>query len=969
MKGIFGLAPGLNFPRAFVDGLLARVQADDPAALARTTVYMGTRRMLRAVEQELMARGALLLPRLRLVTDLTPDFAAAARPPTVSSLRRRLELIPLVGRLMAKEGGIAAEAAIFDLADSLAKLMEEMNGEGVLPDTLNKIDVAEHAAHWQRTHRFLQITARYVGTTDAPDTQALQRLLTEQTVARWQMMPPQHPVILAGSTGSRGTTRLLMKAIADLPQGVLVLPGFDFDTPQLAWRAMSDARVGEDHPQYRYCTLMADLGLDRVANWMEQDVPVPARNKLISLSLRPAPVTDQWMVEGRLLPDLAGATAGMTLIEAPSPRAEALSIALILRAALEEGKCVSLITPDRNLTRQVTAILDGWDLRPDDSAGEPLALTATGRFLRMVAALFGQKVTGEALLALLKHPATARGGDRGEHLRHTLRLELAIRHRGIAFPDPIFLRLWAIEQAGSEADAWAEWLANLLVGIESPVTQPLSAHLSTHFGLCEALARGPSGQDVGPLWTTIDGAPTLAVLSGLIADSEAAGDVTPAQFKEILTSVLQQNDVRRQGQFHPDLMIWGPREARVQGADLVVLSGLNDGIWPSVPQEDPWLNRKMRLQVGLLLPERQIGLSAHDYQQAICAPEVVLTRARRDSQAETVASRWVNRLTNLLAGLPSNGGPEALAAMRRRGDAWLEMAGLMDTPAQRLSPAERPSPRPPVADRPRLLSVTAIRTLMRDPYDVYANRILKLRPLQPLRPGPDPQLRGQVVHRILEVFLRNRSENSAQRVQLMAAADAILAEDVAWPTTRALWRARFDRAADTFLADDALHGGRPVLLEERRGIDLPDRGLRLTAQPDRIDVLPDGRLRIIDYKTGVLPTEKQQKVYDVQLLLEACMAVRGAFGEHLPEDVASIAYVGLGSDRRIVSTIITKDILDRMWDDLHRLLACYADPAQGYASRRALVRENDVGNFDHLARYGEWGMTDLAVPQDVGGDG
>lgn len=967
MRGVYGVAPGVNFPKALVQGLLEKLGSDDPTALARTTVYLNTRRMLRAVEEVLLAQGARLLPRLRLISDLSQEMVLEGLPAPVSPLRRRLELTPLIKALMTREKGMAADSAVFDLSDSLATLMDEMHGEGVSPLALAAIDVANHSAHWQRTQDFLQIIVQYFGPDAVPDQQAHQRRLAQRLIGRWKVAPPQEPVIIAGSTGSRGTTRLLMHAVANLPQGVLVLPGFDFDTPASAWAAMADARVGEDHPQFRYSRLMAEMGLETVAPWWGQEGPVPGRNRLISLSLRPAPVTDQWMVEGPGLKDIAEATAGMTLVEAPTPRAEAVSIALMLRAAVRDGRRAALMTPDRNLTRLVTAMLDQWQIRPDDSAGEPLTLAPTGRFLRMVADLFGQPVTGEGLLALLKHPATGRGGDRGAHLRHTLKLERHVREKGVAFPDAAFLRVWGLGHAGDEVGAWAGWLAGLLEGLAHIGQQELSVFAEQHFALVEALARGPDGLNADKLWATVDGAATRVAATNLLADADAAGEVTAAQFKDVLYAVLGQRDVRKPGQYHPDLMIWGTREARIQGADIVILGGLNDGIWPSVPPADPWLNRDMRLQVGLLLPERRIGLAAHDYQQAVCAPEVVLTRAKRDAQAETVASRWLNRLTNLLAGLPDQGGPAALAGMIGRGEAWLAMAAAMDRPEQTVPAARRPAPRPPLEQRPKQLSVTSIRTLMRDPYAIYASRVLGLYPLAPLRPAPDPLLRGQVLHRILETFARNRGPDEEQRAHLLQVAAAVLEEDVAWPTSRALWRARIERAADFFLEEDTRHGGRPIMLEERKGLDIPAVSFRLTAQPDRIDVLPDGRLRVIDYKTGAPPTDKQQRAFDVQLLLEACMAERGAFGADLPTEVASVAYIGLGSKPEVAETLVTPDLLEQIWANLHRLLLAYADRGQGYAARRALVREDDAGDYDHLARFGEWGMTDPAMPQDVGG--
>jgi ATP-dependent helicase/nuclease subunit B len=426
--------------------------------------------------------------------------------------------------------------------------------------------------------------------------------------------------------------------------------------------------------------------------------------------------------------------------------------------------------------------------------------------------------------------------------------------------------------------------------------------------------------------------------------------------------------VREAVQAHPLISILGPREARECRAQLVILGGLNDGSWPQLPPPDPWLNRQMRQKAGLLLPERQIGLSAHDYQQAIAAPEVVLTRAVRDAEAETVPSRWINRLLNLMSGLPDRRGPEALALMRARGRVWLEMARALDTPPQMVAPARRPAPRPPVALRPTELPVTAIKTLIRDPYAIYARTILRLRPLDPLRQTPDALARGSVLHVILERFIRERAPETMPeaRARLLAVADAVLAEQAPWPAARALWRARLDRAAGAFLAREAASEGTPVIIEEKGGVSLPSLGFRLTAKPDRIDALPDGRLHILDYKTGTPPTQKQQKAFDKQLLLEAAMAERGAFEALGPREVARITYVGLNASAKVESTEITAELLQTVWEDLHRLIARYQTRAQGYPSRRAVFDARFPGDYDHLARYGEWEMTDTPSPEDVG---
>jgi hypothetical protein len=104
--------------------------------------------------------------------------------------------------------------------------------------------------------------------------------------------------------------------------------------------------------------------------------------------------------------------------------------------------------------------------------------------------------------------------------------------------------------------------------------------------------------------------------------------------------------------------------------------------------------------------------------------------------------------------------------MRERGKRLAgQAAGLRRAPKAGC-PATRPSPRPPVAAA-RQLSSPKIQKLVRDPYAIYARHVLKLRPLDPLRPVADPRLRGTVLHEILEVFLRAVAAGAA----LMSIAD------------------------------------------------------------------------------------------------------------------------------------------------------------------------------------------------------
>ncbi|MFN3525113.1 MAG: double-strand break repair protein AddB [Paracoccus sp. (in: a-proteobacteria)] len=972
LSGLYALPPGVDFADEFVRGLLARFADQPPQALARVTVYVNATPTMSAIRRSLDARGPLLLPRLRSVTALDPGPQLMPTPPE-APLARQLQLAQLV----AARTDLTAQSVPL-LAQSLAELMAEMQREGRDLAALEAIDTGDHARHWQNALEFLRIAAGFYLDDPAQDRPARQRMAAEAAARDWPqgLDLPDGPVIVAGSTGSHGATRLFMQAVMALPQGAVVLPGYDFDQPQTVWDSLDER--AEDHPQARYAPLLT-AGAPR--RWTDAAAPCAARNRLISLALRPAPVTDQWIAEGPDLPDLIPATKALTLIEADQPGQEAEAIALVMRDAAERGEEITLIAADSGLIRRVTGALDRWHIRPDDSAGRPLPLTPPGLFLRQIGALFGEALTIDRLLILLKHPLTATGSEavaRNDILLQTRDLELHLRANGPAFPDAAFLRDWATK-GDAVRKIWADWLAAMLDRI-APLARdrgprPLPDRLADLIALAEALAGGPGGDVAASrLWQGKGGQMARAVLDHLAEHAAHGPAMAPGDFCALMISELQKKAEREDIAADHRLRIRGPREARIFGHGTVILSGLNEGGWPQPPSPDPWLSRQMRLAAGLPVPERQIGLAAHDFQQAVGAERVFLTRARRNAEAETIPSRWLNRLMNLMSGLPDRHGPQALAEMRARGRDWLAMAEALARPTGSAQPAARPAPIPPgtpFSDLP----VTDVSLLIRDPYAVYAKRVLRLRPLSPLRPQPDASLRGQTLHAIVEALLRSNPDPdmppAALKARFLALADQVLAEQVPWPAARAFWSARIHNIADQLVADELARRaeGRPVVIENRGRVAVAGFDVVLTARPDRIDLLHDGRVMIYDYKSGKPPSDKQIASFEKQLILEAAMARKGGFGDLGPVDVAGIRYIQLGDEGRSFDRDYSPELEGENWDGFVRLLDAYMTGAVGFTSMRAPEKLSFAGDYDHLARYGEWGLTDPARPEKVGDHG
>ncbi|NRB03502.1 MAG: double-strand break repair protein AddB, partial [Rhodobacteraceae bacterium] len=841
---LFAVPVGADFPRALVRGLETRMAHAVPGDWARITLIVNTRRMQRRIK-DLFAQGpARLLPRILLLTEVdhllpqAPDGAG-------STLQRRLELAQLIQKLSEQESALAPKAHVFDLADSLARLIDEMQGEGVSPETLLNLDVTGHSEYWDRTRAFVAIAADYLASRKLElDPEARQRRVIEMLEAHWTDTPPKHPIILVGSTGSRKSTQDLMVSLAAQSNGAVILPGYDPHIPAPVWaRILNDET--EDHPQYRLAKIAEAIGPSpaHIPAWNTDSPTDNVRHQTVSLALRPAPVTDAWIEEGPALGDTQAAMAGVTLLEAETPRAEATAIALRLRQAAEDGQTAALITPDRVLTRHVTAALDRWHILPDDSAGTPLHLSPPGRFLRHLAELWVRPLDAERLLTLLKHPLTHSGADRNQHQLNTQRFELRLRQDAVAYPGADHIRdlsQRAVSNDHPEREAiaaWGEWVANTLVLEPVSTFQPLSAWIDALRSWAERIASGPDG-DATELWNKAAGQEALRCVCDLQDVAAHGGEMSARDFERLLTSVLTQSEVRDRDAPHPNIMIWGTIEARVQGADLVILGSLNDGVWPSAPDPDPWLNRALRKDAGLLAPERRIGLSAHDFQQAIAAPEVWITRSIRSEEAETVPSRWVNRLQNLLSGLPDQNGPEALEDMRARGAKWLDIGRAMET-VDPVAKVLRPSPK--FADIATLKSirVTEVETLIRDPYALYARHWLRLRPLDPLVPEAEASLRGSLVHQVLEDFVR-QSRDAPDHLtvdQFKAHVREVLATSVPWASIRALWIARLDRIADWFVRTEAQRQtkARPIAFEASGRLDLPATHAELRGRADRMD--------------------------------------------------------------------------------------------------------------------------------------
>ena len=950
---LFAVPPGADFAMELARGLRARLADAPPEALARVELTLNTRRAARAVTAAFEDQGgaAIFLPRIRTFDDLADDPLAEAAP-AVDPVRRMLTLTRLVAAFLERRPDLGPPAAAPALALALGRLMDEAAREGVALEALDAAAPPEHARHWETTLEFLRIVrevwpailAEQEG--GALEAEARRRLAAERQARAWAEAPPAHPVIAAGSTGSRAPTAMILRAVAQAPQGAVVLPGFDPALAAEVWAA-----IGDEHPWAGFRRLLDGLGAapGDVAWWTDGDAAHAPRRRLIAQALRPAPVTDDWRAAlPGLRAEAAAATGGLTLLEAPDARREAAAIALALREAVETpGRRAALITPDRGLARRVSAALARWGIEPDDSGGRPLPLTPPGVFLRLVADAAFAPFEAVALLALLKHPLCAAGPGRGAHLRAVRRYEIAVLRRR-----PDLASLAACAQAAA-ADAAFAPLAGAFARLMALQAAPLelAAMAAAHLDCAWALAGDA-------LWDKAAGVAARAAAQGFSVAAAVYGPCEARAYPPLFAAAL--GGEAREEAFRPDprVAIWGPLEARMQTADLVILGGLNEGVWPGPPAPDPWLSRPMRARVGLPAPERAMGLGAHDVLSAACGRAVILSRALRSGGAPTTRSRWLERLVTLTRGVDAG----ALAAMTARGARLLALVDPLERPAASAPPEPRPAPQPPVALRPDALSVTQVETLIRDPYAIYAQKVLRLKRLDPVGRAPDARDRGMILH---DVMARFAGGDAGDLAAALADAAALLDDAPLPPALRRLWRARLDRLAPTLLREEARRRALGAPRVEVKGA-LAASGFTLTARADRIDLRAGGRAALYDYKTGAIPSDPQIQAFAKQLPLEAAIAQAGGYEGLGAVAVVEMAHVSLGGGKGAGAAKPVKDdpaaLAAEAWAGLLRLMAAYARPDTGYPARARPKHIAYASDYDHLARYGEWEDGDMAQP-------
>lgn len=990
---VYNIAPGGDFLHVLAREILLGFPFAQPqrekSPLPNWTILLPTRRAARilgSILAENCGRNSLLLPNIKPIGDiddgrLQDAGAAADIPAAISRTGQLFVMLDILKNwaIQNPQAKITAEIQAshiqsLGLAGSLLQLVDQMETGETNLDLLTEayqVELSDHRTALLNLLGLLKIELpKRLMQENLMGPAARRSQLIRLEANRISQSKLSGPIIAAGSTGTIPATRALLKAIANLQNGAVVLPGLDLEMRNEDWTS-----IGPDHPQFSLKTLIEEMEVER-RDIIALSTGNPNRNFMSSELMRPSSSAEKWHeVLKKRTSEMSTAIEKLHFVNAPDRHIEARAIALILRHALETStQTAALVTPDRDLAQRVKTELVRWGIVIDDSAGEPLHHHGMAALATLVLQGLENGLTSADLLALLSHADCTLGMEREDFRKNLRLLEIAVLRgyssgNGLDALKQSFTRAIEAKRKNSHAhvlvsnmsdDDWIS-LQKFIENIKATLMPLLQTnhhsgeeHLVNFETILKKLA--PEAD-----WTKPENQSFYAALEELHDQAFRLQRSDFSSVSPIILHVLREKTFQFARLTHPRLAIYGVLEARLVPCDILVMGGLNEGRWPATPDPGPWLNRPMRTLFGMQLPEREIGVSAHDFTQGLGYANVYLTCSKRLDGAPQMPSRWLLRLQTIIQAA-------GLAAEVLDTNSWIDLALALDaSPSQ--APHEKPKPHPALAARPTSFSVTEVEKLIRDPYSIYAKKILKIEPLQELERTADAALRGTLYHEALKIWNQQQTGSLSEDPHnlLLQIGKKVFEPLRGDPEISAFWWSRFTRIAAWVAAVEP--NFRQTLTKVHAEIsghiefNISSITYRLNAKADRIDILKDGSARIIDYKSGTPPTEKTVRSgISPQLPLEAAILLAKGFPPIACKSISEMLYMhingsNLGGELKEISAdkkLTLNELAEVHFTGLKALIMKYQNITQAYYPRTAIQKEDDKTDYDHLSRHKEW---------------
>jgi|GEM_PF-2463366 len=933
---IFHIASDQNFLQNIIKGLKERVE---PSLFSKAIILLPSHRSCRELERILVSDYKdVMIPKIIPIASLEENLSFEifeslnAIPKSITYTKAKFLLADLIKNKTKSDDMKASD--YLNIASGLMKLIMKFEKEDIPISNIDKAFTGDHPIHIEKILNYLQVISngwpKLLSTLDIVTQITRRNLFIKKLIKKWEELPPSYPIIIAGSTGTFRTTQMLVQSISKFKNSFVILQGVD------SLKYFEDQSIDESHPSFQLNLLLKNLGaqLKDIESWYTERI-TSSKYNFASILFKKEHIT----IPRSEIPD-----QNIEYIECISLQEETNLISIKIRELLEFGhKNIGIISNNKSIRIRLKNTLKLWDIESECS--DEMAINSTSQ-IKLILSIFRvvhENFTPITLLTLLTNELHVLDHD----LKNSIS-NLEIKYlRGIRKYRNISD---LIQKAKNNGDNDIVTLLEKTLNYLKPLFNTLNSKSHKLKSLIHILIKVSEDISAQEIWSDDIGEKVHKIIHSILEDIPEENKINLDEFETIFSEVLREHNVSSKLNINKRVSILSPIESRLLSFDYTILAGLNEKSWPETPETDPWLSATFYNQFKIASPHIAIGQSANDFLSLLQQDNVLITRSINDNNAPQIPSRWLTKI-----------------------ELWFQAAGILNKLKSSVSPLKilaknlytpesfvkysAPTPKPEINLRPSKLSVTQIEKLMRDPYSVYALKILKLKPLEKLDKTPDQLEFGNFIHKVLDDFSRSSKNLEPQNYldTILQIGDQLLADMISNPVMHKIWQPRFYKIA-AWIAEYEINIRKTKTVETEVTYSMViGKDFTLIAKVDRIEYDSKANtVSILDFKTGTIPTNEDIKNgFSPQLTLEALLIEENHQNLH----VSDMTYIQLASGKRLGQ--ITKvqgdeiQIITAAKKGILYLVEQYEDINTPYLVCPNLRKSPTYNDFEHLERLEE----------------
>jgi ATP-dependent helicase/nuclease subunit B len=696
----------------------------------------------------------------------------------------------------------------YKIAKSLYQLFEDLEENQVDASQIKSIDDSNLAKHHQFTVEFFQSfyiqIKNHLIKNNLMFAGNFHNLLCSKYCEIIETQKISQNIVIAGSTGSILSSKKLIKSIKNYENGCVILYGYQ-----------KHLNAEEIHPQYYLNELIKFLDLEKlnvpeIKNLEFINSPEIKKDfcNLIFNDYKNFDNFKKTCEEIGKNNEIAEIVLNLEISCFDNEINEAKSIVNIIKEYNQKDLEIAVICNNQNLSRILKSYLNAYQVNYNDASSQSAIYLDIIGFLLLIFEIKNNEFNSHIFLSFLKHNFFVKLNN--EKLIEEFEIN-------ILRDDRINLRIEGIE-AKIKNSKFADFFNKIIENL--PIDNSLNSLIKafeffTNQNFNQILSKSIAGKEIFEFFELLKQQNFYF------------------QNIEDLKIIFNEISYFEKSKLDSNVDILSPIEARLLNFDLIIVSSLNENDFPQIDNHG-WIGAKIKKDLGVNKTLKKIGQNGFDFCNYLSNKKIILTHSKYRLGQHNVESPFITKLKTLCKILNLN--IDKSQFYQRKINENLHFI------PQYLAPSFG---NPSENYRPKNYYITDISHLISNPYFIYVKKVLKIEELKKIDYEPSYAEFGSFIHKALEDYIKNPTNINFEE---------IFEKYFLSKQAKLIWYPKFLKIFENFCEDNQEFIDDENILEESIKIDLEN--IKISGKVDRILIDNEKNIKIIDYKTGQVPTKK-----------------------------------------------------------------------------------------------------------------